>query len=136
MALKITGLPGRPPGAKTIFGRLLVPVPVLEYRYNHNGSLTVVRVFTMNPEPYTPRANICILTAIPGQIILVPPYHGNKVYFLPIQRSKYRVDRLETQHVGESERDVPQVFARARAPVPCVILDELDALVPRHDDSL
>jgi ribosome biogenesis ATPase len=41
------------------------------------------------------------------------------------------------QYVGESERAVRQVFSRARASSPCVIFfDELDALVPRRDDSL
>ncbi|KAF9074945.1 ribosome biogenesis ATPase RIX7 [Rhodocollybia butyracea] len=41
------------------------------------------------------------------------------------------------QYVGESERAVRQVFARARASSPCVVFfDELDALVPRRDDSL
>jgi len=41
------------------------------------------------------------------------------------------------QYVGESERAVPQVFARARASSPCLIfVDELDALVPRCDDTL
>lgn len=41
------------------------------------------------------------------------------------------------QYVGESERAVRQVFARARASSPCIIFfDELDALVPRRDDSL
>ena len=35
------------------------------------------------------------------------------------------------QYVGESERAVRQVFARARAFSPCIIFfDELDALVP------
>ena len=39
--------------------------------------------------------------------------------------------------MGESERAVRQVFSRARASSPCVIFfDELDALVPRRDDSL
>jgi ribosome biogenesis ATPase len=39
--------------------------------------------------------------------------------------------------VGESERAVRQVFSRARASSPCVIFfDELDALVPRRDDSM
>ena len=42
-----------------------------------------------------------------------------------------------SQYVGESERAVRQVFTRARASSPCVIFfDELDALVPRRDDSL
>jgi ribosome biogenesis ATPase len=38
--------------------------------------------------------------------------------------------------VGESERAVRQVFTRARSSVPCVLFfDELDALVPKRDDS-
>jgi hypothetical protein len=41
------------------------------------------------------------------------------------------------QYVGESERAVRQVFSRARASAPCVIFfDELDALVPRRDESM
>jgi ribosome biogenesis ATPase len=44
---------------------------------------------------------------------------------------------MRTQYVGESERAVRQVFARARASSPCIIVfDELDALVPRRDDAL
>ncbi|KAH8920502.1 AAA-domain-containing protein [Atractiella rhizophila] len=44
---------------------------------------------------------------------------------------------LLNKYVGESERAVRQVFARARASNPCIIFfDELDALVPRRDDSL
>ena len=42
-----------------------------------------------------------------------------------------------SQYVGESERAVRQLFVRARASSPCVIFfDELDALVPRRDDSM
>jgi ribosome biogenesis ATPase len=41
------------------------------------------------------------------------------------------------QYVGESERAVRQIFTRARTSAPCVIFfDELDALVPRRDDSM
>ncbi|KAG0140528.1 hypothetical protein CROQUDRAFT_53099 [Cronartium quercuum f. sp. fusiforme G11] len=44
---------------------------------------------------------------------------------------------LLNKYVGESEKAVRQVFARARASAPCIIFfDELDALVPRRDDSL
>ncbi|KAI9067699.1 AAA-domain-containing protein [Trametes sanguinea] len=44
---------------------------------------------------------------------------------------------LLNKYVGESERAVRQVFSRARASSPCVIFfDELDALVPRRDDSM
>lgn len=44
---------------------------------------------------------------------------------------------LLNKYVGESERAIRQVFQRARASVPCVIFfDELDALVPKRDNSL
>ncbi|WFD07499.1 Ribosome biogenesis ATPase rix7 [Malassezia vespertilionis] len=44
---------------------------------------------------------------------------------------------LLNKYVGESEKAVRQVFSRARASSPCVIFfDELDALVPRRDDTL
>jgi ribosome biogenesis ATPase len=44
---------------------------------------------------------------------------------------------LLNKYVGESEAAVRRVFMRARSSVPCVIFfDELDALVPRGDDSL
>ncbi|KAJ1503685.1 hypothetical protein HMI54_007863 [Coelomomyces lativittatus] len=43
---------------------------------------------------------------------------------------------LLNKYVGESERAVRVVFERARASSPCVIFfDEIDALVPRRDDS-
>lgn len=48
-----------------------------------------------------------------------------------------RGPELLNKYVGESERAVRQVFLRARASAPCIIFfDELDALVPRRDDSL
>lgn len=44
---------------------------------------------------------------------------------------------LLNKYVGESERAVRQLFSRARASSPCVIFfDELDALVPKREDSL
>jgi ribosome biogenesis ATPase len=62
----------------------------------------------------------------------------NKVSFH--SRSFYSLFQQLTsaiQYVGESERAVRQVFSRARASSPCIIFfDELDALVPRRDDSL
>lgn len=43
---------------------------------------------------------------------------------------------LLSKFVGDSEAAVRRLFARARSSVPCVIFfDELDALVPRRDDS-
>ncbi|RPA89213.1 AAA ATPase [Choiromyces venosus 120613-1] len=44
---------------------------------------------------------------------------------------------LLNKYVGESERAVRQFFSRARASIPCLIFfNELDALTPRHNDSL
>ena len=44
---------------------------------------------------------------------------------------------LLNKFVGESEAAVRRVFTRARSSIPCVIFfDELDALVPKRDDSL
>ena len=44
---------------------------------------------------------------------------------------------LLNKYVGESERAVRKVFERARSSRPCVLFfDELDALVPKRDDSL
>lgn len=44
---------------------------------------------------------------------------------------------LLNKYVGESEAAVRRLFQRARSSVPCVIFfDELDALVPRRDDSI
>ncbi len=40
---------------------------------------------------------------------------------------------LLNMYVGESEKNVREIFAKARNNVPCVIFfDELDALVPRR----
>ncbi|KAJ9144814.1 AAA-domain-containing protein [Coniochaeta hoffmannii] len=44
---------------------------------------------------------------------------------------------LLNKYVGESERAVRQVFERARASAPCILFfDEMDALMPKRDDSL
>ncbi|KAL2255547.1 hypothetical protein VTK26DRAFT_3155 [Humicola hyalothermophila] len=44
---------------------------------------------------------------------------------------------LLNKYVGESERAVRQLFSRAKSSAPCILFfDEMDALVPRRDDSL
>lgn len=44
---------------------------------------------------------------------------------------------LLNKYVGESERAVRSLFARARSSAPCILFfDEMDALVPTRDDSL
>ncbi|KAK3304222.1 P-loop containing nucleoside triphosphate hydrolase protein [Chaetomium strumarium] len=44
---------------------------------------------------------------------------------------------LLNKYVGESERAVRQLFGRAKSSAPCILFfDEMDALVPKRDDSL
>ncbi|KAK4455729.1 P-loop containing nucleoside triphosphate hydrolase protein [Podospora aff. communis PSN243] len=44
---------------------------------------------------------------------------------------------LLNKYVGESERAVRQLFTRAKSSAPCILFfDEMDALVPKRDDSL
>ncbi|KAI1008159.1 putative AAA domain-containing protein [Podosphaera aphanis] len=58
--------------------------------------------------------------------------HESKANFISIKGPE-----LLNKYVGESERAVRQVFERARSSVPCILFfDELDALVPKREDSL
>lgn len=83
------------------------------------------------------------ITAPTGVLLWGPPGCGKTLLAKAVaneSRANFisvRGPELLNKYVGESERAVRQVFSRARASVPCVIFfDELDALVPRRDDSL
>ena len=55
------------------------------------------------------------------------------VYLRPARDRGTQGPELLNKYVGESERAVRQLFARARAAHPCVLFfDELDALAPRR----
>jgi ribosome biogenesis ATPase len=83
------------------------------------------------------------ITAPTGVLLWGPPGCGktllakavaneSKANFISIKGPE-----LLNKYVGESERAVRQVFERARSSVPCILFfDELDALVPKRDDSL
>lgn len=83
------------------------------------------------------------ITAPAGVLLWGPPGCGktlvakavaneSKANFISIKGPE-----LLNKYVGESERAVRQVFERARSSVPCILFfDELDALVPKRDDSL
>jgi ribosome biogenesis ATPase len=83
------------------------------------------------------------ITAPTGVLLWGPPGCG-KTLLAKAVANKSRANfisvkgpELLNKYVGESERAVRQVFVRARSSVPCVIFfDELDALVPRRDESL
>lgn len=92
-----------------------------------------------NPEIY---ANVGI-TAATGILLWGPPGCGKTLLAKAVaneSRANFisvKGPELLNKYVGESERAVRQVFVRARSSVPCVIFfDELDALVPRRDDTL
>ncbi|CAI7600121.1 unnamed protein product [Penicillium bialowiezense] len=92
-----------------------------------------------NPDIY---ANVGI-TAPTGVLLWGPPGCGKTLLAKAVaneSRANFisvKGPELLNKFVGESERAVRQVFMRARSSIPCVIFfDELDALVPRRDDTL
>lgn len=92
-----------------------------------------------NPDVY---ANVGI-TAPTGVLLWGPPGCGKTLLAKAVaneSRANFisvKGPELLNKYVGESERAVRQVFVRARSSIPCVIFfDELDALVPRRDDTL
>lgn len=93
----------------------------------------------MKPEIYR---KVGILA--PGGVLMWGPPGCGKTLLAKAVANELRANfisikgpELLNKYVGESERAVRQVFARARASVPCIIfMDELDALVPRRDSTL
>jgi len=74
-----------------------------------------------------------------GVLLFGPPGCGKTLVAKAIASSSganfisIKGPELLNKYVGESERAVRQVFARARASAPCVVFfDELDALCPRR----
>ncbi|PLN80913.1 AAA-domain-containing protein [Aspergillus taichungensis] len=83
------------------------------------------------------------ITAPTGVLLWGPPGCGKTLLAKAVaneSRANFisvKGPELLNKFVGESERAVRQVFVRARSSVPCVIFfDELDALVPRRDDTV
>ncbi|KAL9634619.1 MAG: hypothetical protein Q9164_003988 [Protoblastenia rupestris] len=101
--------------------------------------LTAIVEPIRSPEKYQ-RVGI---TAPTGVLLWGPPGCGKTLLAKAVaneSRANFisvKGPELLNKYVGESERAVRQVFVRARSSIPCVIFfDELDALVPRRDDSL
>ena len=83
------------------------------------------------------------ITAPTGVLLWGPPGCGKTLLAKAVaneSRANFisvKGPELLNKYVGESERAVRQVFVRARSSIPCVIFfDELDALVPKRDNSL
>ena len=101
--------------------------------------LTAIVEPIRSPEKYE-RVGI---TAPSGVLLWGPPGCGKTLLAKAVANESkanfisVKGPELLNKYVGESERAVRQVFVRARSSIPCVIFfDELDALVPKRDDSL
>lgn len=101
--------------------------------------LTAIVEPIRSPEKYE-RVGI---TAPTGVLLWGPPGCGKTLLAKAVaneSRANFisvKGPELLNKYVGESEKAVRQVFVRARSSIPCVIFfDELDALVPKRDDSL
>lgn len=101
--------------------------------------LTAIVEPIRSPEKYK-RVGI---TAPTGVLLWGPPGCGKTLLAKAVaneSRANFisvKGPELLNKYVGESERAVRQVFVRARSSIPCVVFfDELDALVPKRDDSL
>lgn len=138
----ISALPNIQPTAKRE-GFATVP----DVTWNNVGALSKVRVELhmaivqpiKRPEIYLKVG----ISAPAGVLMWGPPGCGKTLLAKAVANESkanfisVKGPELLNKYVGESERAVRQMFARARASVPCIIFfDELDALVPRRDTSL
>lgn len=115
--------------------------------WSHVGALTEVRkkleMTIIGPIRYPERFARVGIKSAAGILLWGPPGCGktlvakavaneSKANFISIKGPE-----LLNKYVGESERAVRSLFARARSSSPCVLFfDEMDALVPKRDDSL
>jgi ribosome biogenesis ATPase len=82
------------------------------------------------------------ITPVSGCLLFGPPGCGKTLLAKAVANASaanfisVKGPELLNKYVGESERAVRQVFARARSSVPVIIfLDELDALTPKRDSA-
>ncbi|QPG77260.1 Ribosome bioproteinsis ATPase rix7 [Brettanomyces nanus] len=115
--------------------------------WDHVGALAEVRVeLHMAIVQPIKRPDIYLKVGItaPGGVLMWGPPGCGKTLLAKAVANESKANfisvkgpELLNKFVGESERAVRKVFARARASVPCIIFfDELDALVPRRDAAL
>lgn len=113
----------------------------------HVGALTDVRkkleMTIIGPIKYPARFARVGIKPAAGILLWGPPGCGktlvakavaneSKANFISIKGPE-----LLNKYVGESERAVRSLFARARSSAPCILFfDEMDALAPKRDDSL
>ncbi|CAI2183801.1 664_t:CDS:10 [Funneliformis geosporum] len=101
-----------------------------------------LRMTIVEPIKHPELFNRVGITAPAGVLLWGPPGCGKTLLAKAVANESHinfisvKGPELLNKYVGESERAVRQVFARARASSPCVIFfDELDALCARRDNS-
>lgn len=115
--------------------------------WSHVGALTEVRkkleMTIIGPIRHPARFARVGIKPAAGILLWGPPGCGktlvakavaneSKANFISIKGPE-----LLNKYVGESERAVRSLFARARSSAPCILFfDEMDALAPKRDDSL
>ncbi|WRT70746.1 uncharacterized protein IL334_007745 [Kwoniella shivajii] len=115
--------------------------------WNDIGALSTVRdelhMAIVQPIRHPELFSVVGIDAPSGVLLWGPPGCGKTLLAKAVaneSRANFisvKGPELLNKYVGESEKAVRQVFARARASSPCVIFfDELDALVPRRDESM
>ncbi|WVW80789.1 hypothetical protein I302_102776 [Kwoniella bestiolae CBS 10118] len=115
--------------------------------WNDIGALTTIRdelhMAIVQPIRHPELFSVVGIDAPSGVLLWGPPGCGKTLLAKAVaneSRANFisvKGPELLNKYVGESEKAVRQVFMRARASSPCVIFfDELDALVPRRDDSM
>ncbi|BDA42994.1 probable nuclear valosin-containing protein-like at C-terminar half [Coccomyxa sp. Obi] len=115
--------------------------------WNDVGSLAEVReelAFSITePIKHPERFTALGLAAPTGVLLYGPPGCGKTLVAKAVANESganfmsIKGPELLNKYVGESERAVRQLFARARAASPCVLFfDELDALAPRRGSDV
>ncbi|CAL8469009.1 g8550 [Coccomyxa elongata] len=115
--------------------------------WNDVGSLAEVReelAFSITePIKHPERFAALGLAAPTGVLLYGPPGCGKTLVAKAVAKESganfmsIKGPELLNKYVGESERAVRQLFARARAASPCVLFfDELDALAPRRGSDV
>ncbi|KAJ3731945.1 P-loop containing nucleoside triphosphate hydrolase protein [Lentinula guzmanii] len=114
---------------------------------NHNHNLLSIRdqlrLSIVSPIKHPSLFSSVGISSASGVLLWGPPGCGKTLLAKAVANESQanfisiKGPELLNKYIGESERAVRLLFARARASAPCVVFfDEIDALVPRREDTL
>ncbi|KAJ4002240.1 P-loop containing nucleoside triphosphate hydrolase protein [Lentinula boryana] len=115
-------------------------------RDNNHNLLSIrdqLRLSIVSPIKHPSLFSSVGITSASGVLLWGPPGCGKTLLAKAVANESQanfisiKGPELLNKYIGESERAVRLLFARARASAPCVVFfDEIDALVPRREDTL